>query len=116
MKPKKVNLVEVEEGTSKESGRGRIRKSDSSRVRQALEAIALCHNVTPCTEQNPDGDHLPGEQHSEEEDENSITYESKTEADRFYENANEYTYQVRNLKTKDLKDELDVLSNFYPGL
>uniref|UniRef100_A0A8D8VQQ7 Phospholipid-transporting ATPase n=1 Tax=Cacopsylla melanoneura TaxID=428564 RepID=A0A8D8VQQ7_9HEMI len=37
-------------------GSNKIRRSDHSRVHEAVKAVALCHNVTPVYENNGDGD------------------------------------------------------------
>lgn len=87
--PDKSGAIDVEVEILNRETRGRLRKSDSSRIQQAVQAIALCHNVTPCFEQtNKDEAEI-------DRDENSVNFESETEADQFYGNINSYTYQVR---------------------
>lgn len=35
---------------------GKMRKSENSRIKDAVQALALCHNVTPVYENNEDSE------------------------------------------------------------
>lgn len=43
---------QLNEGTSNSNMGGKFRRSENTRVKDAVQALALCHNVTPVYENN----------------------------------------------------------------
>ncbi|KAK7867266.1 hypothetical protein R5R35_000250 [Gryllus longicercus] len=61
------------------SGSAKVRRSEVTRVQEAVKAVALCHNVTPVYEEDS---HAPGIVNTDLDSPSSI--ESQTEADQHY--------------------------------
>lgn len=62
----------------------KVRRSEVTRVQEAVKAIALCHNVTPVYEETSHQECRKEDQGHGDCDESPVSIESQTEADQHY--------------------------------
>jgi phospholipid-translocating ATPase len=86
----------------------KVRRSEVTRVQEAVKAIALCHNVTPVYEETSDQCRKEDGRHGDC-DESPGSVESQTEADQHYWQPRKETcvYQASS------PDEVSGISNIF---